>query len=119
MDKDTNKTSTSTRTVHIVIPRLNDIISGQNDKIGRLVTTNPTTLYGLINRLCEKNGLPQVGVHGLRHSFASLAYHLGWSEATTMREGGWSNPDTVHRIYTHLAAQDANADIERMKKFYS
>lgn len=114
-DKDTNKNQTSTRDVHIVIPRLNELIRG---KKGRLITTNPTTLYGLINGLCEKHGLPQVGVHGLRHSFASLAYHLNWSEATTMREGGWSNPDTVHRIYTHLANQDANADIERMKQFF-
>lgn len=114
-DKETNKNQTSTRDVHIVIPRLNELIRG---KEGRLITTNPTTLYGLINGLCEKNGLPQVGVHGLRHSFASLAYHLNWSEATTMREGGWSNPDTVHRIYTHLANQDANADIERMKQFF-
>ncbi len=115
-DKATNKTTSSTRTVNIVIPRLNDVVK---DKKGRLITTNPTTMYGLINGLCEKNGLPKVGVHGLRHSFASLAYHLGWSELTTMREGGWSNPDTVHRIYTHLAAQDANEDIQRMKKFYS
>ncbi len=114
-DKETNKNQTSTRNVHIVIPRLNELIRG---KEGRLITTNPTTLYGLINGLCKKNGLPQVGVHGLRHSFASLAYHLNWSEATTMREGGWSNPDTVHRIYTHLANQDANADIERMKQFF-
>jgi integrase len=58
-------------------------------------------------------------VHGLRHSFASLAYHLKWSEATTMREGGWANTDTVHRIYTHLAAQDANDDIKRMQNFYN
>ena len=115
-DKATNKTTASSRTVNIVIPRLNDVVKG---KTGRLITTNPTTMYALINKLCEKNGLPQVGVHGLRHSFASLAYHLGWSELTTMREGGWSNPDTVHRIYTHLAAQDANADIQRMKDFYS
>ena len=115
-DKATNKTTSSTRTVNIVIPRLNDAVK---DKKGKLITTNPTTMYGLINGLCEKNGLPKVGVHGLRHSFASLAYHLGWSELTTMREGGWSNPDTVHRIYTHLAAQDANEDIQRMKKFYS
>ena len=115
-DKATNKTTSSTRTVNIVIPRLNDVVK---DKKGRLITTNPTTMYGLINGLCAKHGLPQVGVHGLRHSFASLAYHLGWSELTTMREGGWSNPDTVHRIYTHLAAQDANEDIQRMKKFYS
>ena len=76
-------------------------------------------MYGLINKLCVKNGLPPVGVHGLRHSFASLAYHLGWSELTTMREGGWSDPSVVHNIYTHLAAQDANEDIKRMKKFYS
>ena len=116
VDKGANKTTASTRDVHIVIPRLNDVIDG---KQGRLLQTNPTTLYGLINKLCEKNGLPQVGVHGLRHSFASLAYHLGWSELTTMREGGWSNPDTVHRIYTHLAAQDANEDIQKMKDFYS
>ena len=115
-DKNTNKTTASSRTVNIVIPRLNDVVEG---KTGRLITTNPTTMYALINKLCAKNGLPEVGVHGLRHSFASLAYHLGWSELTTMREGGWSNPDTVHRIYTHLAAQDANADIQRMKDFYS
>ena len=116
VDKETNKTTSSSRTVHIVIPRLNDLIEG---KQGRLLKTNPTTLYGLINKLCAKNGLPEVGVHGLRHSFASLAYHLGWSEMTTMREGGWSDPSVVHNIYTHLAAQDANEDIQRMKKFYS
>ena len=115
-DKATNKTAASTRDVHIVMPRLNELLRG---KEGRLITTNPTTLYGLINNVCEKQGLPKVGVHGLRHSFASLAYHLNWSEATTMREGGWSNPQTVHRIYTHLANADANADIDNMKKFYA
>ena len=115
VDKETNKNTTSTRDVHIVIPRLTELIRGKN---GRLITTNPTTLYGSVNGLCEKNGLPNVGVHGLRHSFASLAYHLKWSEATTMREGGWANSDTVHRIYTHLAAADANSDIDKMKQFY-
>lgn len=115
-DKETNKNKTSARDVHIVIPRLNELIRGKN---GRLITTNPTTLYGLINGLCKKHGLPEVGVHGLRHSFASLAYHLNWSEATTMREGGWANTDTVHRVYTHLANKDANKDIENMKQFYS
>lgn len=115
VDKSTNKNKTSARDVHIVIPRLTELIRGKN---GRLITTNPTTLYGLVNGLCERNGLPPVGVHGLRHSFASLAYHLGWSEATTMREGGWANTDTVHRVYTHLANQDANADIKKMIDFY-
>lgn len=114
--KATNKTSASTRDVHIVIPRLTELICG---KEGKLVTTNPTTLYGSINGLCKANGLPEVGVHGLRHSFASLAYHLGWSEATTMREGGWSDATTVSKIYTHLANSDANCDIAQMRAFFS
>lgn len=115
IDKATNKTASSTRTVHIAIPRLLTLLQ---DADGRLVTTNPTTLYSLINKLCIRESLPEVGVHGLRHSFASLAYHLKWSEATTMREGGWSDTSTVHKIYTHLAAQDADDDVERMKQFF-
>ena len=115
-DKATNKNTTSTRDVHIVIPRLNELIKGKD---GRLITTNPTTLYGSINDLCRSVGLPEVGVHGLRHSYCSLAYHLKWSEATTMREGGWANTDTIHRVYTHLANQDADEDIKRMQQFFA
>ena len=114
-DKATNKTTSSTRTVNIVIPRLNDVIKNKN---GKLISTNPTTLYGSINKLCAKNGLPQVGVHGLRHSYISLCFHLGWNIQTVMQQGGYSNPQVVNEVYRHLAAQDANADIERMKAFY-
>lgn len=115
-DKATNKTTSSTRTVNIVIPRLNDVVK---DKKGRLITTNPTTMYALINKLCAKHGLPQVGVHGLRHSYISLCFHLGWNIQTVMQQGGYSNPQVVNEVYRHLAAQDANEDIQRMKKFYS
>lgn len=116
VEKATNKTAKSARDVHIVIPRINELTEG---KTGRLITTNPTTLYALINRLCEKHGLPQTGVHGLRHSYTSLAWHLHMDELTVQREGGWSNSKTVHDIYTHLAAQDANADIEKMRQFFN
>lgn len=110
-----NKTDASRRTVHIVIPRLDELIQG---KTGLLVKEAPGTSYKQINRICEAAKLPKVGVHGLRHSFASLAYHLGWSEAATMREGGWSNSKTVHEIYTHLAAQDADESVQKMREFY-
>lgn len=116
VDKEYNKTSASTRCAHIVIPRIFELTKGMQ---GRLIKTNPTTLYGSINGLCRANKLPEVGVHGLRHSFASLAYHLKWSELTTMREGGWDDPKVVHTIYTHLAAQDANDDIQKMEKFFT
>lgn len=114
--KEYNKTDASTRTVHIVIPRLIELFRG---KEGIIITTNPTTLYGSINKLCKRVDLPEVGVHGLRHSFCSLAHHLGWDEMTVMREGGWDDPTVVHQIYTHLSAQDANADVTKMIQFYS
>ena len=113
--KDTNKNRTSTRTVHIVIPRLLELLKGID---GQIVTTKPNTTYVQVNRICKQLGLPLVGVHGLRHSYASLARHLGWDEMTVMREGGWANTDTVHKVYTHLAAQDANADVQKMEQFY-
>lgn len=116
IEKATNKNQTSQRIVHIVMPRLSELIEGRE---GRLVTTHPNTLRSQINAVCKSAGLPLVGFHGLRHSFASLAYHLGWSEMTTMKEGGWSNTQTVHNIYTHLATQDQNADIAKMKAFFA
>ena len=115
-DKDTNKNKTSTRTVHIVIPRIAELVPG---KEGRLITTNPTTLYGSVNGLCKKNGLPEVGVHGLRHSYISLCFHLGWDLLTVMNEGGYSNPHTINEVYRHLSKLDANKDIFSMREFFT
>ena len=116
VDKDTNKNATSTRDVNIVIPRLNDLVA---DKMGKLVTTNPTTLYGSINTCCRNAGLPEVGVHGLRHSYISLCFHLGWDMQTVMRQGGYSNLQTVNNVYRHLAKQDAENDINKMISFFA
>lgn len=114
--KDTNKTDKSQRTVPIVIPRLTELLQAAPD--GPLLDCTPSNLYERINRVCASAGLPEVGVHGLRHSFASLAYHLGWSEASTMQMGGWSNSKVVHEIYTHLSQKDHNKDIKKMQRFY-
>lgn len=116
--KETNKTATSRRTVPIMIPRLAEALAAVEDKSGPVMRFNPTTLYSQINDLCKANGLPLVGVHGLRHSFASLGYHLKMSEMEVMRLGGWSDFATVRKIYTHLAEEDyANAS-NNMTKFF-
>lgn len=116
--KETNKTATSRRIVPIMIPRLSEILAAVDDKTGPIMRFNPTTLYSQINDLCRANGLPLVGVHGLRHSFASLGYHLKMSEMEVMRLGGWSDYTTVRKIYTHLAEEDyANAS-NNMTKFF-
>ena len=63
--------------------------------------------------------LPVISLHCLRHSFASLAYHLKWGILTTMKLGGWSTPDCVQKIYTHLSSREENDDIKTMKEFFN
>ena len=116
--KDTNKTSASRREVPIMIPRLLELIPKAPSDT-RLVDGYSNTLYRRINAACRDAGLPLVGVHGLRRSFASLAYHLNWDMLTTMRIGGWDDDKIVKEIYTKLAAKDVDANVERMRDFYS
>ena len=107
-----NKTDLSRRDVPIMIPRLTELIGSLPVKMsGKMMNSH---LHGI----GEANGLPEITLHCLRHSFASLAYHLKWTEKSTMQIGGWSTPEVVHRIYTHLAQQDVSEDVRRMKEFY-
>ncbi len=117
VQKASNKNRTSKRVIPI-IPPLREAILRQPKSEGLIVTTAPTTLYAQINAVCRENGLPEVGVHGLRRSFASLAYHLGLSEEMTMRIGGWSNIYTMRRIYTKLSAQDISTQSKLFQDFF-
>ena len=119
--KKQNKNASSTRTLPIMIPELESALKAVPEKkrTGRLFTCIPDTLTEMVNRACEQAGLPEVGAHGLRHTFASLAYHLGLSELETMELGGWSDTQTMHRIYTHLASSDRLKAENKMAAFFS
>ena len=116
--KDTTKSKTSTRDVPILIPRLRELLvePGAPDEL--ISTEAPNGLWRKINAICTEADLPAVGIHGLRHSFASLAYHLGYKEEECMRIGGWSDFRVMHEIYTHLAAKDLQTKADAMYKFY-
>jgi len=114
VEKNTNKTTTSTRDVPIFIPRLTEILPVS----GKLVTMHPNSIHKAVNSVCKRLGLPQVGCHGLRRSFASLGYHLKWSERSIMAVGGWSNLQTVHKVYIKLAQQDIQDDVQKMRDYY-
>ena len=116
--KETNKNSASQRYVPIMIDELYKALIAVKDKTGLVVKEHPNTVWARINKVCEENGLPLVGNHGLRHSFASLAYHLGMPEMVAMRIGGWSDPATMRDIYTHLADADIKKHTDSMVKFY-
>ena len=107
--KQENKNRSSTRYVPIMMDELYEALKREKQATGPIITCNPNTIWSRINRICRASNLPEVGVHGLRHSFASLAYHLGVPEMITMEIGGWSDSQTMRKIYTHIA----KADVER------
>lgn len=116
--KQTNKNRSSTRTVPIMIDELQVALEAVEDKTGPLVTQNPNTIRAWVNKACRDAGLPEVGVHGLRHSFASLAYHLGMPEKITMEIGGWADSQTMKKIYTHVAQSDRSKYTDELSNFF-
>ena len=117
--KKETKNSTSRRQVKIRIPRLNELLEQSQTKPDEFyITTNPNNMHQQINAVCTSAGLPNVGCHGLRRSFASLAYSLGWSERETMKEGGWANYEVMHKRYIKLAETNESGD-DAMSKFFN
>ena len=119
--KDSNKNLSSQRTLPIMIPELFKALSAipEEERTGRVININGNSILYEVNKACRAAGVPEVGTHGLRHSFASLAYHLGMSELETMELGGWSDAKTMRGIYTHLAAADRLKAGNKMADFYA
>lgn len=118
VDKAENKTEESARFIPIFIPELKKALNEVEDKTGKVVTANENTILEHADKVCDKAGLHHVGVHGLRHSFASLAYSLEVPIKITMQIGGWSDYNTVMKIYTHLAKKDVGKYSSEISQFF-
>lgn len=121
IEKKQNKTVESTRYIPIFIPELYDALNAvpEYERTGYVVTARANTVYNAINKICEENGLPKVGSHGLRHSFASLAYSLNIPIKVTMQVGGWDDINTVMKIYTHLSKKDVGKYTNDLSDFFA
>lgn len=103
--KKQNKSRKSRRPIPI-IPPLKAALQAVSPKSGPVVKMTGDYSLSKVKKTCESAGITVVGLHGLRHSFASLAYHLGIPEMIAAEIGGWNDLSTMHNIYTHLAQKD-------------
>ena len=62
----------------------------------------PDYLSNRLQRVLERKGLPYVTLHGLRHSFASIAHSRNVPLFGISRALGHSNTATTTQIYMHL-----------------
>lgn len=118
VDKPTNKNDTSRRYIKILSQQLKTALEGVSNKTGKVVTMPQNTFRKHLSALCAANKIPVVSPHELRHSFASLAYSLKIPIKITMSMGGWSDYNTMLKIYTHLAQKDVDSYANEMTEFF-
>lgn len=111
--KKQNKTTKSNRYVPL-IPPLKEALEKIELTDEYLVHMTSNGIFKQINRTCRELDFPEIGNHGLRHSFASLCYHLQIPLKIVQEMGGWDDFATVMKIYTHIAQEDI---AERAKAF--
>ncbi len=107
---------------HRIIPisdQLYAALEREPDKTGAVVRHSPNNLYDAVNSICKRLDFPLVGVHGLRHSFASLGYKLGIPAKIMRQIGGWESDDIMMKIYTHISTRDVNDAAAEILKFFN
>ena len=65
----------------------------------------PNYISELFTKFIKDHNLPEITLHGLRHSFASYANSLGIQQYDLSKALGHSTPDTTYKVYTHLFDQ--------------
>ncbi|MGK4064369.1 site-specific integrase [Weissella paramesenteroides] len=68
-------------------------------------------------RYCQKAGIPEISIHGLRHTHASLLLYAGVSIASVARRLGHSNMNTTQRTYLHVIQELENADTDKIMRY--
>lgn len=119
VEKDWMKNETSSRTIdcpEYIMGKLRKICP--ESKSGPVVTLHPNTPYARLKKICAANNLTFPGLHGLRHTNASVMLSLGVLDKIAMARGGWSTDFTLKRVYQHLFKQDVATSSQRIDSYF-
>ena len=118
VDKKTNKNSTSSRYVPIMIPRLATVLSAVEYKSGLVADIGSNTLLDDVKRTCKRAGVTECTVHDLRRSFASLCFYLQIPSKQIQEWGGWKDDKVLNKIYIKLAATMKTESKTKFTQFF-
>lgn len=74
------------------------------------------TLNRQLTKFCEKAEVPRVGIHGLRHTHASLLLYAGVSIISISKRLGHANTTTTEKVYLHLIKDKKEKDDQKIIK---
>ena len=71
-----------------------------------------STVNNILSNHCKNNKIPEITIHGLRHTHASLLLYAGVSIASVARRLGHASMTTTQKIYLHIIQELENQDID-------
>lgn len=104
---------------HYILNKLDAYQPKAELRKGTVFHMHNNTIYQTLERVSERIGIPFVGVHGLRHTNASVMLSLGIVDKVAMARGGWSTKDTMERVYQHLFASDKAAADKAINEYFN
>lgn len=117
--KDFTKNESSRRIVSCPDYILDKLKAYPGERSGRVFKTKDTSfIYDNLKDICDREGITFPGVHGLRHTNASVMLSLGIMDKYAMARGGWSTDYTMKTVYQHLFEDDKTSADDLINKFF-
>lgn len=82
----------------------------------KYATIYDVTMNRILTQMCNEANVPRIGVHGLRHTHASLLFNSGISILSISRRLGHANTSTTEKVYVHLIDDQKQKDDDKMLK---
>ena len=71
-------------------------------KDGSYIPIYNATVNTILERYCKKLGIPEISIHGLRHTHASILLFAGVSIGSVARRLGHASMNTTQKTYLHI-----------------
>ena len=84
--------------------------------IGKEENIYNSTVNDALKRHCKEAGVPNISLHGLRHTHASILLYSGVSVLSVSKRLGHSNIATTQKVYLHIILELENKDKNKMMK---
>lgn len=78
-----------------------------------------STVNKILLRRCQQANIPEITIHGLRHTHASLLLFAGVSVASVARRLGHASINTTQKTYLHIIQELENKDVDLMMRSLS
>ncbi len=119
--RDEMKTEASRRTLDCpgyILAKLDAYQPDKSKRVGQVFKMHPNTIYEVLKDVCKRNNIEFVGVHGLRHTNATVMLSLGIIDKVAMARGGWSTDITMKQVYQHLFQSDKQTSGQKVDSFF-